>query len=129
ADKIFINVGGRAIVPDMPGIHDVPLLNNSSIMAVDFLPEHLVIVGGSYIGLEFGQMYRRFGSEVSIVEMGPRLIGREDEDVSAAVREILEAEGIHIRLNAKCISLAKHDGRIAVGMECDDGPPEVVGTH
>jgi pyruvate/2-oxoglutarate dehydrogenase complex dihydrolipoamide dehydrogenase (E3) component len=93
------------------------------------LPEHLVIVGGSYIGLEFGQMYRRFGSKVTIVEKGPRLIGREDEDVSDAVREILEMEGIGIRTNAKCISLAKRDSRIAVGMECDEGPPEVVGTH
>ncbi len=91
ADKIYINVGGRASVPEMPGIHDVPFLTNSSMMDVDFLPEHLVIVGGSYIGLEFGQMYRRFGSEVTIVEMGPRLIGREDEDVSQAVREILES--------------------------------------
>ncbi len=99
------------------------------MMDVDFLPEHLVIVGGSYIGLEFGQMYRRFGSEVTIVEMGPRLIGREDEDVSEAVRQILEAEGIQIRLNAKCISLAKRDSRIAVGIACDEGPPEVVGTH
>ena len=129
ADKIFINVGGRASVPAMPGIQDVPFLTNSSIMDVDFLPEHLVIVGGSYIGLEFGQMYRRFGSEVTIVEMGPRLIGREDEDVSEAVRQILGAEGIQIRLNAKCISLAKRDSRIAVGMGCDEGPPEVVGTH
>ncbi len=129
ADKIYINVGGRASVPEMPGIHEVPFLNNSSMMKVDFLPEHLVIVGGSYIGLEFGQMYRRFGSEVTIVEMGPRLIGREDEDVSAALREILEAEGIRIRLNAKCISLAKRENRIAVGMECDDDPKEVLGTH
>ena len=129
ADKIFINVGGRASVPAMPGIQDVPFLTNSSIMDVDFLPEHLVIVGGSYIGLEFGQMYRRFGSEVTIVEMGPRLIGREDEDISEAVRQILEAEGIQIRLNAKCISLAKHDSRIAVGIRCDEGPPEVLGTH
>ena len=107
ADKIFINVGGRASVPAMPGIQDVPFLTNSSIMDVDFLPEHLVIVGGSYIGLEFGQMYRRFGSEVTIVEMGPRLIGREDEDISEAVRQILGAEGIQIRLNAKCISLSE----------------------
>ena len=114
ADKIYINVGGRASVPEMPGIHDVPFLTNSSMMDVDFLPEHLVIVGGSYVGLEFAQMYRRFGSEVTIVEMGPRLIGREDEDVSQAVREILEAEGIQIRLNAKCISLAKRDGGVAV---------------
>jgi pyruvate/2-oxoglutarate dehydrogenase complex dihydrolipoamide dehydrogenase (E3) component len=129
ADQIFINVGGRATVPAMPGIHDVPFLTNSSIMDIDFLPEHLVIVGGSYVGLEFAQMYRRFGSEVTIIEMGPRLIGREDEDVSQAVREFLELEGIQIRLNAKCISLAKRDSRIAVGMECDEGPPDVSGTH
>jgi pyruvate/2-oxoglutarate dehydrogenase complex dihydrolipoamide dehydrogenase (E3) component len=129
ADKIFINVGGRASVPAIPGIHDVPFLTNSSMMDIDFLPEHLVIVGGSYVGLEFGQMYRRFGSEVTIVEMGPRLIGREDEDVSQAVREILEMEGMRIRTNAKCISLAKRDSRIAVGMVCDESPPEVLGTH
>jgi pyruvate/2-oxoglutarate dehydrogenase complex dihydrolipoamide dehydrogenase (E3) component len=129
ADKIFINVGGRASVPEMPGIHDVPFLNNSSMMDIDFLPDHLVIVGGSYIGLEFAQIYRRFGSEVTIVEMGPRLIGREDEDVSQAVREILEAEGIHVRLNAKCVSLAGRDGGVAVGLTCEEGSPEVVGTH
>jgi pyruvate/2-oxoglutarate dehydrogenase complex dihydrolipoamide dehydrogenase (E3) component len=129
ADKIYINVGGRAAVPAMPGIHDVPFLNNSSMMDVDFLPEHLVVIGGSYIGLEFGQMYRRFGSEVTIVEMGQRLIGREDEDISDEVRKILESEGIHIRLNAKCISLAKRDGRIAVGVACDQPPQEVLGTH
>jgi len=129
ADKIYINVGGRASVPDMPGIHDVPFLTNSSIMDIDFLPEHLVIVGGSYVGLEFAQIYRRLGSEVTIVEMGPRLIGREDEDISQAVREILEAEGIRIRLNAKCISLAKRDRGVAVGLTCEEGPPEVAGTH
>ena len=130
ADKVFINVGGRASVPAMPGIQDVPFLTNSSMMDVDFLPEHLVIVGGSYIGLEFGQMYRRFGSEVTIVEMGSRLIGREDEDISEGVRQILEAEGIQIRLNAKCISFAKRDGRIAVGTQCNEGgAPEVLGTH
>lgn len=129
ADKLFINVGGRSSVPAMPGLQDVPFLTNSSMMDVDFLPEHLVIVGGSYIGLEFGQMYRRFGSHVTIVEMGPRLIGREDEDISEAVREILEAEGIQIRLSAKCISLAKRNNGVAVRMGCDEGPPEVVGTH
>jgi len=129
ADKLFINVGGRSSVPAMPGIQDIPFLTNSSMMDVDFLPEHLVIVGGSYIGLEFGQMYRRFGSHVTIVEMGPRLIGREDEDISEAVREILEAEGIQIRLNATCISLAKRNNGVVVRMGCDEGPPEVVGTH
>lgn len=129
ADKIYINVGGRASVPEMPGIHEIPFLTNSSMMEVDFLPEHLVIVGGSYVGLEFAQMYRRFGSEVTIVEMGPRLIGREDKDVSQAVREILEAEGIKFRLNAKCISLAKHAGGVAVHVTCEEGPPEVAGSH
>jgi len=129
ADKIFINVGGRATIPAFPGIHEAPFFTNSSIMDVDFLPEHLVIIGGGYVGLEFAQMYRRFGSEVTIVEMGPRLIGREDEDVSQAVREILEAEGIQIRLNAKCISLARRDSRIAVGVKCDDPPPEVLASH
>jgi len=129
ADKVFINVGGRAYIPAMPGVHDVPFLTNSSMMEVDFLPEHLMIVGGSYVGLEFAQMYRRFGSEVTVVEMGPRLIGREDEDVSQAVQEILEAEGIRVRLNAKCISLAKHGSGVAVGMECSEGPPGIFGSH
>jgi pyruvate/2-oxoglutarate dehydrogenase complex dihydrolipoamide dehydrogenase (E3) component len=99
------------------------------MMDVDFLPEHLVIVGGSYVGLEFAQMYRRFGCKVTIVEKRSRLIGSEDEDVSQAVREILEAEGIRIRMNAKCISLAKHEGEVGVGMECPEGPPEVFGSH
>ena len=129
AGQIFINVGGRASVPDMPGVHEVPFLTNSSMMDIDFLPEHLIVVGGSYVGLEFAQIYRRFGSQVTIVEMGPRLIGREDEDISQAVREILEAEGIQIRLNAKCISLAKRDSGVVVRMDCNDDPKEVAGTH
>jgi pyruvate/2-oxoglutarate dehydrogenase complex dihydrolipoamide dehydrogenase (E3) component len=98
-------------------------------MEVDFLPEHLVVVGGSYVGLEFGQMYRRFGSKVTIVEMGRRLIGREDEDVSQTVREIIEAEGIQVRLNAKCIALENRDGGVCVHAECADGAPEVLGSH
>ena len=129
ADRIFINVGGRASVPPIPGIKETSFLTNSSMMDLDFVPEHLVVVGGSYVGLEFAQMYRRFGSEVTIVEMGPRLIGREDEDVSEAIREILEAEGIQIQLGAKCISLAKGDSGIVVGVKCDEGPPEVSGSH
>lgn len=128
-EKIFINVGGRAAVPAFQGIHDVPFFTNSSMLDIDFLPEHLVIVGGSYIGLEFGQMYRRFGSEVTIIEMGPHLIGREDEDVSEAVQQIVELEGVGVRLNAKCISLSRHGSGIAVGVECDEGAPEVMGTH
>jgi pyruvate/2-oxoglutarate dehydrogenase complex dihydrolipoamide dehydrogenase (E3) component len=129
ADKIYINVGGRAAVPDMPGVRDVQFLTNCSMMDIDFLPGHFIIVGGSYVGLEFAQIYRRFGSEVTVVEMGPRLIGREDEDVSQAVLEILEAEGIQVRLNAKCVSLAKRDGGVAVGLTCEEGPPEIAGSH
>ena len=110
--KIFINVGGRAVAPPMPGLDQIPYLNNSSMMDVDFLPEHLVVVGGSYIGLEFGQMYRRFGSEVTIIEKGPRLIGREDEDVSAAIQEILEKEGIERpperRVHQLCEACRRH---------------------
>jgi pyruvate/2-oxoglutarate dehydrogenase complex dihydrolipoamide dehydrogenase (E3) component len=129
AGKIFINVGGRASIAGIDGVSDVPYLTNSSMMGIDFLPEHLVIVGGSYVGLEFAQIYRRFGSEVTVVEMGPRLIKREDEDISASVREILEAEGIRFRLNAKCITLEKHEGGVAVHVDCEEGAPQVNGSH
>jgi len=128
ADRIFINVGGRAAVPQMPGLDAVPYLTNSSMMQADFLPRHLIIVGGSYIGLEFGQMYRRFGSDVTILEMGARLAQKEDEDVSTAIREILEREGIEIRLNAKCIGFSKRGDEIVAHAECDD-PREVRGSH
>jgi pyruvate/2-oxoglutarate dehydrogenase complex dihydrolipoamide dehydrogenase (E3) component len=122
-------VGGRALVPKMPGLEQVPYLTNSSMMDVDYVPEHLIVIGGSYIGLEFGQMYRRFGSQVTIVEMGPRLIGREDEDVSNTVREILEAEGIQIRLSAECISARQEGDRIVVGLDCADANQQVAGSH
>ena len=129
AGRIFINVGGRASAPAMPGLDQVAYLTNTSMMDLDILPRHLVIVGGSYIGLEFGQMYRRFGSEVTIVEMKPRLISREDEDVSAAVREIVERDGVAVRLNAECITLAKRGDGIAVTVDCMEGAPEIVGSH
>jgi len=129
ADKIFINAGARANVPTMPGIESVDYLTNSSMMEVDFLPEHLIIIGGSYIGLEFGQMYRRFGSEVTIVEMGPRLIQRDDEDVSETVKEILENEGVNIRLNAECITAEKQGDKVVVKLDCDSGAREVTGSH
>jgi pyruvate/2-oxoglutarate dehydrogenase complex dihydrolipoamide dehydrogenase (E3) component len=129
ADRIFINVGGRALVPPMPGLEHVEYLTNSSMMGVDFLPPRLIVVGGSYVGLEFGQMFRRFGSEVSIIEMGPRLVQREDEDVSAAVREILEGEGIQVRLNAKCIGFSRRGAEIVARVDCAEGPNEVAGTH
>jgi pyruvate/2-oxoglutarate dehydrogenase complex dihydrolipoamide dehydrogenase (E3) component len=127
-EQIFINVGGRAAVPDFPGVDEVPYLTNSSMMDLDHLPKHLVVVGGSYVGLEFAQMFRRFGSEVTIIEKGPGLIGREDPEVSDAVRAILEKEGIEIRLNAECISFSKHAGGIAAGVDCTSGAPEVIGS-
>ena len=129
AEKVFINVGGRAVRPEMPGVSDVPYLTNSSMMEVDFLPRHLVIVGGSYIGLEFGQMFRRFGSEVTIIEKAPRLIQHEDEDVSATVKEILERDGVSVHLNSECIRLERTGEDVVVRAECKDGPPAVVGSH
>ncbi len=129
ADKIFINVGARAYIPPMPGIDSVDYLTNSSMMAVDYLPEHLIIIGGSYIGLEFGQMYRRFGSQVTIVEKGPRLIARDDEDVSEAVKEILENEGVNLRLNAECMAAEKDGDKVRVKLDCDKGDKAVTGSH
>ncbi|MDW3680413.1 FAD-containing oxidoreductase [Cupriavidus sp. CV2] len=129
AGKIFINVGGRAAAPPMPGLEQVDYLTNAGMMRVDTLPRHLLVVGGSYIGLEFGQMFRRFGSEVTIVQRGPRLIEREDPDVSDAVRDILAAEGIELRLDAECIALEQRGGEVVVKMDCARGAPEIVGSH
>jgi pyruvate/2-oxoglutarate dehydrogenase complex dihydrolipoamide dehydrogenase (E3) component len=129
ADKIIINTGGRATVPEIPGLDSVPYFTNSSMMEVDFLPEHLLIVGGSYIGLEFAQVYRRFGARVTVVEMADRLIPREDPDISDAVREILESEGIDVMLNAKCLAVEKDGNRIAMKLDCLDGAPRIRGTH
>jgi pyruvate/2-oxoglutarate dehydrogenase complex dihydrolipoamide dehydrogenase (E3) component len=127
--RVFINVGGRASVPPLPGITGVPYLTNTSMLALDRVPEHLVVVGGSYIGLEFAQMYRRFGAEVTVVEKSPRLVGREDEDVSAAITDILVREGITIRTSAECISVTPHASGVAVGVGCTEGAPTVVGSH
>jgi len=129
AHRIFINVGGRAVVPQMPGIKQIPYLTNSSIMDVDFLPRHLVIVGGGYVGLEFAQMYRRFGSEVTVVETASHLARHEDKDVSTAIQEILEHEGIEVRLDATCIGFSKRAEEILVHVDCAAGSPEVSGSH
>ena len=129
ADKFFINVGGRASIPPLPGIDQVSYLNNSTMMDVDFLPEHLIVIGGSYVGLEFAQMYRRFGSEVTVIEMKPRLIQREDEDVSEAIKTILETEGIKIRLSAECIALGKRADEVVVHVDCSSGDKTVIGSH
>ena len=129
ADKIILNVGARAFIPDMAGLADVEYLTNSSMMEVDYLPEHLVVIGGSYIGLEFAQMYRRFGSRVTVVERSDRLISRDDEDTSAVVKEILENEGVEIRTGADCMTVEKRGDRVAVKLSCEEGPDEVEGTH
>jgi len=129
ADQIFLNVGGRAATPDFPGVAEVPYLTNVSIMDLDILPRHLIVVGGSYIGLEFAQMFRRFGSEVTVIEKGPRLIGREDADVSDAILAILEKEGIQFRLNAECIRFARSGDDVVAGVDCTAGAPEIVGSH
>jgi pyruvate/2-oxoglutarate dehydrogenase complex dihydrolipoamide dehydrogenase (E3) component len=129
ADTIIINTGGRPLIPTLPGIDRVPYFTNSSLMEADFLPGHLLILGGSYIGLEFAQAYRRFGARVTVVEMADRLIAREDPDVSDAVREILEAEGIEIRLNATCVAVEQDRDGIAIHLDCRAGAPSVRGSH
>ena len=129
APQIFINVGGRAFVPPFPGIEKVSYLTNTSMIALDRVPEHLVVVGGSYVGLEFAQMYRRFGAEVTVVEKGPRLAGKEDEDISEAIREILVKEGITVRTSAECITVAPHERGVLVGVTCSEGEPQVAGSH
>jgi pyruvate/2-oxoglutarate dehydrogenase complex dihydrolipoamide dehydrogenase (E3) component len=129
ADRIFINVGGRASVPEMPGLDRVSFLTNSSMMNLDTAPRHLIIVGGSYIGLEFGQMFRRFGSDVTIVEMAPRLIQREDAEISSAIQEVLVNEGISVRLNARCLRVSGEPGSIVAHVDCEEGSPSIEGTH
>jgi pyruvate/2-oxoglutarate dehydrogenase complex dihydrolipoamide dehydrogenase (E3) component len=129
APRIFINAGGRANVPDMPGVGTLDYLTNTSILKLDTVPRHLVVVGGSYIGLEFAQIYRRFGAQVTVVEMAPRLIAREDEDVSQAIEEILTDEGIMVRTNATCIGFKPHADGAAVNVDCTSGEPVVVGSH
>ncbi len=129
ATEIFINVGGRASVPDIPGLDQVDYLDSSRVMELDVVPNQLLIIGGSYIGLEFAQIMRRFGARVTVIETGPRLIGREDSDISDAVRAILEHEGIAVRLNAKCLSVARHAEGVAVAVDCDGSIEELTGTH
>ncbi len=129
APRIFINVGGRAAIPQMPGLQDVPYLTNSSIVALDTLPRHLIVVGGSYIGLEFAQMYRRFGAEVTIIERADRLIAREDPDISAAVGGILEDEGIAVRTGADDIAFRQDADDVAVSFVTGGSPVTVVGSH
>jgi pyruvate/2-oxoglutarate dehydrogenase complex dihydrolipoamide dehydrogenase (E3) component len=129
AERIFINVGGRASVPPMPGVNEVPLLTNSSMMNLDIIPPHLLVIGGSYVGLEFGQMFRRFGSEVTIIEMASHLVQREDVDISSAIENVLTGEGIKLRLDARCIRLSGDAGGITAHVDCVEGSPSIEGTH
>ena len=129
APRIFLNVGGRATVPDMPGVGDVPHLDNTDMVVLDRVPDHLVVVGGSYVGLEFAQMYRRFGAAVTVVERGERLIAHEDADVSDAVRDILQDEGIVVRTGADCIGFEAHPRGVSVSVDCASGEPAVIGSH
>ena len=129
APRIFLNVGGRATVPDMPGVGDVPHLDNTDMVVLDRVPDHLVVVGGSYVGLEFAQMYRRFGAAVTVVERGERLIAHEDADVSDVVRDILQDEGIVVRTGADCIGFEAHPRGVSVSVDCASGEPAVIGSH
>ena len=129
ADKIFVNVGGRPFIPDLPGLNNIDYFTNSGILDIDYLPQHLVIIGGSYIGLEFAQIYRRFGSEVTIIERSDRLISREDPDISQAVREILEHEGVQFRLQANCIGIEEAGDQISAQVDCEDDSTPVLGSH
>ena len=129
SDKIFINVGTRPLVPPIPGLDQVPYFTNSSMVDVDFLPPHLVVLGGSYVGLEFAQVYRRFGSEVTVIEQAPHLIAREDEDVSQAIADILKDEGIDVRVNSKVLEVAKQGNNVAVTVETAGTKSQVVGSH
>ena len=129
APEIFINTGGRPTIPTMEGLADVPYLTSTGMMDIDFLPEHLIVVGGSYIGLEFAQMYRRFGSRVTVVEMAPRIVAREDDEVSTGIQTMLESEGIAFRLNAQCLRMEKREGGVGVHVSCEQEPREIAGSH
>ena len=129
AEQIFLNVGARPLIPNMPGVDSVPFLTSTSILGLNEVPRHLIVVGGGYVGLEFAQLFRRFGSEVTVIEQHLRLASREDEDASRVIREIFAAEGIQLRVNAKCIHLERQGDGVLAGMECDEGAPHVEGSH
>lgn len=129
APQIFLNVGARPLVPDMRGVASVPFLTSTTILELRNLPAHLIVVGAGYVGLEFAQIFRRFGSEVTIVDRNPRLAASEDEDASQVIRDILTFEGITIRTRANCIHLEQRGDEVAIGVECDEGAPHVAGSH
>ncbi|ARP95982.1 FAD-containing oxidoreductase [Bordetella genomosp. 13] len=130
ADRIFINVGARAVVPDSLAAKDLPCLTSSDMLSLHEVPRHLVVIGGSYVGLEFAQIYRRFGAAVTVIERGSRLVGREDAEVSDQIRSILEAEGIVVELDARDMQLLPHADGVAVRVGAADGlSREISGSH
>lgn len=128
-ERFFINVGARPAVPKLAGVDKTPFLTNRELLALTELPEHLIVIGGGYIGLEFAQMFRRFGSRVTVVEMGPRLAAHEDPDFSDALAELFRNEDIALRLDAECIALARANGGVQVRVDCTEGEPELAGSH
>jgi pyruvate/2-oxoglutarate dehydrogenase complex dihydrolipoamide dehydrogenase (E3) component len=128
-ERVFLNVGARPRVPDFAGIADIEYLTSTSVLELEEVPDHLIVVGGSYVGLEFAQIYRRLGAHVTVVEQGPRLIGRDDPDVSDAVQTLLEDEGIRVRLDAECVGFASHQNGVTTTVECAEGPPQIIGSH
>jgi pyruvate/2-oxoglutarate dehydrogenase complex dihydrolipoamide dehydrogenase (E3) component len=129
APRTFINVGARAAVPDIPGIDRVSVLTNATILGLEQVPEHLVVIGGSYIGLEYAQMYRRFGAAVTLVERGPRLAAREDTEISATIADILRREGVDIRTNAECLQLSPHARGVELSLATGGQRSRIVGSH
>jgi pyruvate/2-oxoglutarate dehydrogenase complex dihydrolipoamide dehydrogenase (E3) component len=129
APKFFLNVGARAVMPDWPGLAEVGALDNTSILALDVLPEHLIVAGGSYVGLEFTQMFRRFGAQVTIVEYAERLIAREDQDVSDLARRLLEAEGIEVVVGARDFAVARQGAGLTLNLTANGAPRTIAGSH
>jgi pyruvate/2-oxoglutarate dehydrogenase complex dihydrolipoamide dehydrogenase (E3) component len=129
AEWVFVNTGGRPAPLDVPGAAEVSTLDSTSIMELDELPEHLVVLGGGYIGLEFGQMFRRYGSRVTIVQRGPQLLGREDTDVAEAVAGILVEDGVEVLLDTHATSVAAAGGGVALTVAGPGGERTVEGSH
>jgi pyruvate/2-oxoglutarate dehydrogenase complex dihydrolipoamide dehydrogenase (E3) component len=129
AQKVFLDVGGRASAPPWPGLDEIPWLSSTDMLSLKDIPRHLVVIGGGYVGLEFAQMYRRFGADVTVVEMGPALVRREDPPVAAESQAILEDEGIAVRTQAECIGVAPHSDGVAVSVDCASGDREIVASH
>jgi pyruvate/2-oxoglutarate dehydrogenase complex dihydrolipoamide dehydrogenase (E3) component len=129
SERIFINVGTRPDIPRIEGLDGVPYLTNASLMEQTELPEHLVVLGGGYIGLEFGQMFRRFGSEVTVIHRGDQLLNREDADVVAELRKVLEGDGVRFLMGATTDRVEKSGDGVRLSVMTPDAPTTVTGSH